>query len=143
LSDEVLNAKNEKYSEVYKHPWQPPKSGKTVKNKDQRIQANQKKAEENKEKDQEKNLSFNLTIPDNFLIKLKSLNLNVEKLFPENFKDTKGYHKEFLSEAFKQYKNALRALKGWVNIFGFDMGDLNKVETLGLTSPVQLMALHF
>jgi hypothetical protein len=88
-------------------------------------------------------LSFNITIPDQFLIRLKSLHLDVSSLFPTNFSDAKGYIREFLGDAFKSYKFSSRALKGWVNIFGFDLGDLNKVETLGLGSPIQMLGLHF
>jgi len=134
-SEETFEQKAAKYENIYNMKKKENKTQK-IKNKQQREEENKLQAEKNAEKDEK----FRLNCPEDFIERLKTVNFKVD-LFPATFAELSGFLKETASQAFGSYKGAVKQFKGWLKILKYEE-DLNKIESIGILTPVQLFCLY-
>jgi len=139
---ETPEAVEKKYIQVFQRTKiiQPKKNW--LMKKLEREQNNKLKASKNKEKLKDKNNNFELTVPEEFLSKLRFYGLDMSQIIPENFSELQGYQKELALETFKSYKYAVNVFKIWARIWDLPFDSFEKIQSIGIESPMQLFALQ-
>jgi len=113
-----------------------------AKSKGAREAQNKEKAEENKEKNEEKNIDFKITVPSEFVEKVVKLGLKTENIFPQDFEKLEGTQKEYGTQGLQSYEGAMKFISGWSKLLKFENPHLEKIQNIGVETPLQLFALH-
>ena len=108
----------------------------------EREQNNKLKANKNKEKLKEKNNNFELTVPKDFVKKMKFYGLDLGQIIPQNTSDLQGYQKELAVETYKSYKYSVHPFKIWAKLWDLPVNGFEKIQSIGIETPVQLLALQ-
>jgi len=139
--NESLQAIERKYIQLFQRQQkiQPKKNWLMLKY--EREQNNKLKASKNKEKLKDKNANFELTVPEEFVAKVKFYGLNLGNAVPQNLSDLQGYQKELALEAYKSYKYSAKPFKIWARLWGLPVDEHDKIQSIGIETPMQLFTL--
>jgi hypothetical protein len=141
-SDEPLEDRIAKFVSIYESAKNEKKVSYEALGKQDREDKNKEKAEENKENAEEKNIEFKFTVPQEFVEKLVKLGLKTEGIFPQEFDKLENVQKEYGAQALQSYEGAMKFISGWSKLMKFENPHLEKVQNIGLETPLQLFALH-
>jgi len=141
-SEEDFDSKTKRFLNKFQQVQKNQVTKSKIHNKFEREEKNKLKAALNKEKNQEKDSDFRLTVSEDFISKMISNGLKSDNIFPLEFDKLNNIQKEYSTQAFQAYKNSIKFLKHWLKIWNYSIEGIEKIESIGLKAPLQLFALH-
>lgn len=128
------------YKKVFQDAQEQAKLN-ALKPKAARIEENKKDKEKNEEVKEEKNLRFKFNLSQVEFEELKEKGFFSHIKMPTTFAEMENFQKELGQETFSRFRGIMKSFRGWLISRGFNFDTFKDIESIGIKTPFQLLAL--